>query len=287
MIKLSTIVANYNYAHFLEEALLSILKQEGPYEVLIIDDASTDGSRDLIVEFAKKFPQVRYHFKEKNEGVEEAFNTGLQLAQGEYVHLFASDDLYLPNSLALIFEHVDRFPTAPLFCSDFAYFSDSSTIEIKKQLPQSSHFSFFSPAEVFKLFQTTRFWIPGHTVIAKKCLYTPLEKPLGSVSDWLIHHTIALKEGVGYIPKGLIAMRQHAYNYSSSFSAEKKRRVWLYLLDTLEKNPDKYDELYRSGILRMLGVRTIFKDLLTTPRYWKYLSPMIKRELLKISKITG
>ncbi|MCH9627867.1 MAG: hypothetical protein S4CHLAM2_15140 [Chlamydiales bacterium] len=284
MIKLTTIIPNYNYAHFLEEAVLSIATHEGSNEILIIDDASSDGSQDLIVQLAKKHTKIRYYFKKKNEGIAKTANQGLGLAKGEYVHLFASDDMYLPGTLPTILEHIDQFPEVSFFCSDFAYFSDISDIQVKKQLNTCQEFLFFSPQKIFQLFQRTNFWIPGHTVVAKKSIYAkyfPMDEQFGSISDWFIHHTMALKEGVGYIPRGLIAMRQHAQSFSSNLSKERKRKMWLYLLDVLEKNPDQYARLYKSGILRMIGIKAIYKELLKNPRFWKYLFPMIKREIVK------
>lgn len=282
MNKLTTIIANYNYAHFLKEAVLSIVKQKTASNILIIDDASTDNSQNLIKELAKSFPQVEYFFKEKNQGVEEVFNTGLKLVKSQYVHFFASDDLYLPNSLEKIVEFIHDYPEVNLICSDFAYFNNPSEIFTKKKLNISKG-TVFSKQQVLKLFKRTNFWIPGHTVIVKKeayLKYAPQEKQLGSLADWVINHTMALQEGIGYIPQSLIAMRCHENNYSTSMPLQRKKAQWLYLLSCFEKEPHKYKRLWRSGILRMLGLRPIYKDLLFNPTHWKYLFPMMKREIV-------
>lgn len=284
MTLLSIVIANYNNGHLLKECVSSILKDSHSqdFEILIIDDKSTDNSLEIIQKLTKLAP-IRFHFLEKNGGVESVFNAALKLAKGEYLHFFAADDRYLPGALSTMLAHIKLSPEAPLFSSDYASFLPSQIHQMqqKKILPLQS-FRFFSADEVFFLFRHTAFWLPGHTVFVKKSAYLPYapqDKNLRSISDWYIYHKMALDGGVGYLPHPLIARREDPNSNSASLTSQEKKAMWHYLLTLLERTP--HEKLAQSGILRMLGLKAIFTDLITQSRYWKYLPPLLTKELEK------
>ena len=120
MTVLSIVIANYNNGHLLKDCVYSILKDAplDEFEILIIDDKSTDDSLEIIKELSQ-LPPVRFHCRDKNEGIEAAFNTGISLAKGEYLHLFAADDLYLPGALRTMLELIKGHPEISIFGADY------------------------------------------------------------------------------------------------------------------------------------------------------------------------
>ena len=84
-IEISVIVPIYNTGVFLPECLDSILAQDVqvPYEVLLVDDGSTDGCGEICDEYAAKDPRVRV-FHQENQGLSAARNTGIDAARGRY-----------------------------------------------------------------------------------------------------------------------------------------------------------------------------------------------------------
>ena len=285
MTLLTVIIANYNNGHLLQESVNSIFQASdiNDLEILIVDDHSTDQSREVIEELRQRF-HVSAHFREKNGGVEAAFNTGISLARGDYVHLFAADDHYLPGAAQTMIELIKQNTHISLFCSDHASFSEGNPQEIhtKKMLP-ASQFIHFSPQQIYRLFSHTDFWIPGHTVFARKTTYLsygPQDKRLRSVADWYINHRIALDHGIGYFPGPLIARREDPHSYSSSIPMNERRAIWLYLLSLFRQSANN-NKLSRSGICRILGLKAIYLDLLKKPSYWKYLFPMLRKETEK------
>lgn len=91
----SVVVPNYNHASYLRERLDSIYHQTySNIEVILLDDCSTDNSRDILNEYAAAYPQkTRLAFSTKNEGqVLKQWNKGLELAKGKYVWIAESDD---------------------------------------------------------------------------------------------------------------------------------------------------------------------------------------------------
>ena len=98
--KISVYITSYNQKGFLKEAIDSVLNQTiQPFEIIIVDDASTDGSQDLIKYYAGKFDIIRYIFHDINKGVSQVRITALNDIKGNYVSYLDGDDLYLPNKL--------------------------------------------------------------------------------------------------------------------------------------------------------------------------------------------
>ncbi len=104
---LSIIIPVYNVEKFLEQALASLsLNDETPYEVLLINDGSTDGSPDICRGFAAHHPQVIV-VDQPNKGYGAACNAGLDRARGEYVAIFEPDDILGEGFYAILLRAVE------------------------------------------------------------------------------------------------------------------------------------------------------------------------------------
>lgn len=106
---ISVYITSYNQKFYLSEAIESVLNQTlMPDELLIVDDASTDGSKELIEKYAEEYPDlIRYHFNEVNVGITRSRNIALSLVRGDYITWLDGDDIYLPGKIeaqAKIFE---------------------------------------------------------------------------------------------------------------------------------------------------------------------------------------
>lgn len=104
MPKLSIIIPVYNVQHLVEKCILSITDQkipEGMYEILLINDGSTDKSLEVIQVISKKHPNVVKVFSQDNSGLGATRNKGINLAKGDYIWFVDSDD-YLENQLPKI-----------------------------------------------------------------------------------------------------------------------------------------------------------------------------------------
>jgi glycosyltransferase involved in cell wall biosynthesis len=91
--KVSVVIPSYNHARFLRQRVDSVLTQTfRDFEVILLDDCSTDDSRSIISEYAKD-PRVRIEFNEVNSGSTfKQWNKGVRLARGEYIWIAESDD---------------------------------------------------------------------------------------------------------------------------------------------------------------------------------------------------
>ena len=95
--KITVIVPIYNVEDLLSECLLSLKEQDFlEYEVLLIDDGSTDRSSSIALEFAKNNKKFLY-FRKENGGLSSARNFGILKAKGEYIAFVDSDDFVNKN----------------------------------------------------------------------------------------------------------------------------------------------------------------------------------------------
>lgn len=100
MPSVSVIMPSYNSIRWLGDAIRSVLDQtHTDLELLVTDDASTDGSQDLISMLAASDARVRPRFLTRNGGAARARNASLTQARGDYVAFLDSDDLWLPHKL--------------------------------------------------------------------------------------------------------------------------------------------------------------------------------------------
>lgn len=98
---ISACITSYNQRGYLIEAIESVLVQTlRPFEIVIIDDASEDDSPEIINAYAARHPDlIRPILNDLNRGVASTFNTGLEVAGGDYIAFLAGDDRWLPAKL--------------------------------------------------------------------------------------------------------------------------------------------------------------------------------------------
>lgn len=111
----SVVIPCHDYARFLPGAVTSVLGQRGvDVEVVVVDDASTDGSLDVARRLAAADPRVRVLAHRDNRGPVETFNDGLELVRGEFLVRLDADDLLTPGSLARSVAVARAFPSVGL-----------------------------------------------------------------------------------------------------------------------------------------------------------------------------
>lgn len=105
---LAVIIPNYNNEKYLRKCIDSVLEQTLlPNEIIVVDDCSTDNSRKIIIEYEQKYSIIKPLFLDKNCGVSNARNKGLEYASTRFVTFVDSDDFYynkekLKNEMTLI-----------------------------------------------------------------------------------------------------------------------------------------------------------------------------------------
>ena len=116
-VRVSVVIPTYNRDYVLRSALQSVLSQSfRDFEVLVVDDASTDTTRELVTQFTD--PRVHYLRQDTNNGVAAARNLALEMARGEYVSFLDSDDVWMPEKLQREVSFLDATPDVDAVFSD-------------------------------------------------------------------------------------------------------------------------------------------------------------------------
>ncbi|HYO21245.1 MAG TPA: glycosyltransferase family 2 protein [Flavisolibacter sp.] len=168
MPRISVILPVYNAQKYLREAIDSILAQTfADFELLLINDGSTDGSEEVIRSYSD--PRIIYIKNEENSGLINTLNKGIELAKGDYIARMDGDDVALPERLEKQVSHLEKNNIALLATTYHsidkdgnllpAWPTDRATItpeQIKKTLPRDNciaHPTTMAKSWVFKKYR--------------------------------------------------------------------------------------------------------------------------------------
>jgi len=132
MTQVSVIIPNYNHAVFLKERIESVLNQTYTnFELIILDDCSTDNSRDIIEQY-RQHPKVSHIvYNKTNSGFPSAqWKKGVQMAKGEWIWIAESDDIAKPLFLETLVTCIQQYPTAGIVYSS-SYKEDTDAAGFK------------------------------------------------------------------------------------------------------------------------------------------------------------
>ncbi|WP_195854016.1 glycosyltransferase family 2 protein [Aerococcus tenax] len=133
----SVVIPNYNRANIIQRAISSALNQTySNVEVIVVDDCSTDNSKNILTAIEQKNEQVRVFFSTNNRGANYCRNVGVKKAKGKFIAFLDSDDEFLPDKISKCLE-ISNEKKADLVFSDFINhgainrkFSDSKEINL-------------------------------------------------------------------------------------------------------------------------------------------------------------
>lgn len=210
--KVSVIVLAHNYGRFLGEAVEGLLSQDyaGEVELIVIDDGSTDDTRQVASTYLERSPCVRYIYQE-NQGVAGAANTGLAAATGELIAFHSADDVALPGKLRRQAEILATRPEVGLVYGDMAV-TDAHLNVITPSFWESQG---IVPVRGDALERAMIGpFVSGGTMMFRACYrdgFYPLPDWAQWEDWWITVHVAALAE-FEFIPEPLILYRQHGAN---------------------------------------------------------------------------
>jgi len=233
--RMSVVIPNYNHGHLIAEALSAIsLQATPPFEVLVVDDGSTDGSMACLQSLATDMPLLRLHRHLENRGVNAACNTGLALVSGDFVLFSAADDRLGAEMVERASAAAAAFPHAGIVFSDHAEMSADGTATrlIPLDLPQRQRY--FSDTEFVRLMQTNFFYFHVSSV----WFNVKLLKGLGGFSpdlrwhgDLFAAYAAPFEGGAVYVPGAISYFRRLPNSYGRAGSRSHAQigvlRAWL------------------------------------------------------------
>lgn len=210
----SVIINNYNYGRFLGEAIDSAIKQVYPrLEVIVVDDGSTDNSREVITAYGGRLIPVL----KENGGQASAFNAGFQVSRGELVCFLDADDLFLPDKVGEIVKAWRHLPEAVL------YYHQMQVVDVRG-VPKGRPWpvDLWSGSIRPRVEQAGGWW-PRPTTSAlcfsRKYLQQVLPMPVKGFrlcADAYVGDLAPFLGVIKGVPKVLTLYRQHGGNYFSS-----------------------------------------------------------------------
>ena len=214
----SVIIPTYNREMFILEALESVaLQTRAPYEVVVVDDGSTDRTHALVT---KHFPSVIY-IRTDNQGVSTARNTGFQRSKGNIIAFLDSDDLWLPSKLEEQLAYLEKNPEIRILHCNEEWRRTGKLLSQKKHHKKKGGELFFEslPRCVIS---------PSAVIMRKEILieFGQFDEDLVACEDYDLWLRITSSERVGFLEKTLVIKRGgHADQLSKCVTSLDRYRI--------------------------------------------------------------
>lgn len=200
----SVIIPTYNRAHLVTEALRSVFGQTfKEYEVIVVDDGSTDGTGEILKSYADR---IRYIYQE-NEGIAGARNRGILLSRGKYIAFLDSDDRWLPEKLERQIAYLEAHPKVGLLCTHlFRY--EIGREEAREKCPPKF------PKDFEELLEGPN-GVPTSTAVVRRDCFMAVglfDPTLPPIEDWDMWLRIAQRFQMDCLKEVLSENRKHPEN---------------------------------------------------------------------------
>jgi hypothetical protein len=254
---LSVVIPLFNHASFIGQSVASCVHQSHPPdEVIVVDDASTDGSEVVLSALVRDHPRLRLIHHKENLGAAAALNTGVQAARSDWVLARAADDLSPPGSFAAFQRAAEAFPNAGLITGDLVYFESDAERGTREPTGRSRQHAAVSPKTFVETF--------GGNILhgAASFVRTEWARDEGGFDealrwhcDWFLLMSLGLSRGFVYAPDVLGAMRLNPYSYNArgTAAADQQSQVMAHLIARLEQKPDMLEYCLAVGCLDFFG----------------------------------
>lgn len=235
MPKISVVIACYNRKEMLAECIDSFLKSTfKDFEIIVADNGSTEDLKSVCDSFKDK--RVRYKYTKKR-GISVGNNLGAKHARGEYIMSFGSDDLALPQTLAILYDYAEKHPEYDAIYCDY-FVTDSN-----KHKAQAINEQYNNTEEDYKLL-LERQTIPHGGTLWKLETYPVYDETLESAVDWELMLT-AVESGLKFHK----IENEPLWIYRMGHPREEQTERQILCMDrTLRRRGYRYDRKLRRGV---------------------------------------
>ena len=275
----SVIIPNYNHGLFLEERITSILNQTyNNFEIIILDDMSTDNSRDIIEKYRNEEKVAQIVYNTQNSGSPFIqWNKGFQYSKGELIWIAESDDSCEPYFLEQTINELQKHGDECVLCFCRSIYTNINNVHIGEEGLKRN---LYIDGKIFIKQYLSRFNYvcnASGTVFRKKALNNidNAYMHFRAGGDWLFWIEISKKGYVSYIDKSLNYYRQHNTNTTSqqmkTGNSEKENQS-IFLLMHKKGDIDNW-QLFRTKVIHIYKLKYgKMKD---------FLPPNVENEIIK------
>ena len=212
----------FNGERFIAEAIESFLAQTfEDFELVIVDNHSTDGTSEICQSFASRDPRVRYIRQRQNYGLNYNFNSAFRLTSGKYFKWAAYDDVCAPEFLARCVEVLDSDPSVALAYPEMPWIGETGArLEPRRRAFDPSALQMTSSDDAAERFTATmhNFWYTEHldgliraSALAETRLYQD-----HFMADHILLSELCLYGRFHRIPEPLLFLRRHSKQSSKA-----------------------------------------------------------------------
>ena len=217
-------IPNYNYGRFLASCVASILRQgEGVSRILIIDNASTDGSQEIMRALARTDPRIELRLREQNLGPHASFNEAVDWARSDHFTILCADDLLPAGALGRAMAIMDDDPATVMVFGRTAFVPAGHSLHDLPDTPlEEAPYRLFTGTEFLeRVCRTGRSPVGGPTTVVR----TIAQKRAGHYSASLAHTDdaemwmrLACLGSIAEVDAVLSIARLHSNNQSAVLS---------------------------------------------------------------------
>lgn len=215
----SIIMCSYNHAEYIGKSIESILAQTiTDIELIVIDDASSDNSREVIQKYQQLDNRVRPIFHPENKGISITVNDGLDAATGKYVGFNGSDDIWLPHKLEVQLKKFEENEDVVVWAAGDIINREGTVTGNVKEWAEGKAVS----GDIFESL-VEKNYIFGQTRLVKRENIKDIRFSTEFVylNDWVFDLELALRYPYVYIDESLAQYRIHGEN-----SITRDRKTW-------------------------------------------------------------
>jgi glycosyltransferase involved in cell wall biosynthesis len=243
----SVVIPTYNTSNFLIKAIQSVINQTYKnWELIIVDDGSTDQTRQIVEEFQKKDSRIKYFFQ-NNKGQGAARNLGIKNASGNYIAFLDSDDEFFENKLERVISYFKKDKNIGFIYTDAIIIGDYLYKKRRSEIVTPYSGKIYTKL-LFNNFITTSTVVVKREVL-QNCGSFDESDLLRNFEDYDLWLRIAKKYKIEYIPEVLVK-----YYFVPKITSWKKRRkaykamIYIYYKNLKIANAyEKFIVMYKLG----------------------------------------
>jgi glycosyltransferase involved in cell wall biosynthesis len=265
--KVSVFLATYNHEPFIEQAVRSVLMQRVnfDYEVLVGEDASTDGTARVLKRLQAEYPgRVRALLRPRNLGMCRNFIETYQACRGEYIAYLDGDDYWTcPDKLQKQVDYLEEHRDCSTCFHNAHILSDDPGDTQKEFFVNRTGRTVFTVADLILLNNI----IPSSSIVVRNGLIDRFPDWLPEVTavDWVFNILNAGKGKIGYIPEAMAVYRRHDGGVWSAMEDERRReevlKVYKYLPSVLDPELGTVVEAAAERLTLWVGTEWLRKEL--------------------------